>query len=42
MLPYIGAIVLISRADFSVAESALVVAGYCILMPSASCEAHCD
>lgn len=32
MLPYIGAIVLISRADFSVAESALVVAGYCILM----------
>ena len=32
MLPYIGAIVLISRADFSVAESALVVASYCILM----------
>lgn len=32
MLPYIGAIALISRADLSVASSVVLVAGYCILM----------
>lgn len=32
MLPYIGAIALISRADLPPAGSALVLAGYCLLM----------
>lgn len=32
MLPYIGAIALISRADLPIAGSALLVASYCILM----------
>jgi cytochrome c biogenesis protein CcdA len=32
MLPYIGAIALISRADVPIAGSTLLVAGYCILM----------
>jgi len=32
MLPYIGAIALISRAGLPIGESTLLVAGYCILM----------
>lgn len=32
MLPFIGALVLISRDDLSIAGSALMVAGYCLLM----------
>lgn len=32
MLPYLGAIALISRADLPVGGSALLVAGYCVIM----------